>query len=188
MNVAAVQPNSHEQAPASELARDVFVGRERELEALRCGLGRSVAGRGGSVGDWRDAFIRMPYQSGTTVAMGAIFDTVESAITWERFADFHAGVMQATQKALDEICGGGLLSCRFTHVYPDGPAPYYTFLGLGKRGGEIEQWQALKGAGVPTSLVIYPGEGHGLSNPANAQDSTDRTVAWFEKYVGGGAR
>jgi alkyldihydroxyacetonephosphate synthase len=78
--------------------------------------------------------------------MGAIFDTVESAITWERFAAFHAGVMEATQKALNEICGGGVLSCRFTHVYPDGPAPYYTFLGLGKRGGEMEQWRALKGA------------------------------------------
>jgi alkyldihydroxyacetonephosphate synthase len=108
--------------------------------------GGETAGRGGSVGDWREAFIRMPYQSGTTVAMGAISDTVESAITWDRFAEFHAGVMQATQKALDEICGGGLLSCRFTHVYPDGPAPYYTFLGLGKRGGEIEQWRAVRGA------------------------------------------
>ncbi|MBI3301338.1 MAG: FAD-binding oxidoreductase [Deltaproteobacteria bacterium] len=105
-----------------------------------------VTGRGGSVGDWRDAFIRMPYQLGTIVAMGAISDTVESAITWERFAEFHAGVMEATQKALDEVCGGGVLSCRFTHVYPDGPAPYYTFLGLGRRGGELEQWRAVKTA------------------------------------------
>ena len=29
--------------------------------------------------------------------------------------------------ALAEECGGGLVTCRFTHVYPDGPAPYYTF-------------------------------------------------------------
>ena len=108
--------------------------------------GGETAGRGGSVGDWRDAFVRMPYQSGTIVAMGAIFDTVESAITWDRFAEFHAGVMGTTQKALDEICGGGVLSCRFTHVYPDGPAPYYTFLGMGKRGSEIEQWRAVRGA------------------------------------------
>jgi alkyldihydroxyacetonephosphate synthase len=88
----------------------------------------------------------MPYQSSTTVALSAIFDTVESAITWDRFAEFHAGVMTATQKALDEICGGGVLSCRFTHVYPDGPAPYYTFLGLGRRGSEIEQWRAVRSA------------------------------------------
>jgi alkyldihydroxyacetonephosphate synthase len=108
--------------------------------------GGEAAGRGGATGDWRDAFIRMPYMLGPMAAMGAIFDTVETAIPWNRFAEFHAGVMQATQKALDEVCGGGILSCRFTHVYPDGPAPYYTFLGLGKPGGEMEQWQALKSA------------------------------------------
>jgi alkyldihydroxyacetonephosphate synthase len=105
-----------------------------------------TAGREGSVGDWRDAFIRMPYNMGTTVAMSTIFDTVESSITWERFDAFYAGIMESTQKALDEICGGGVLSCRFTHVYPDGPAPYFTFLGAGKRGGEMEQWQAVKAA------------------------------------------
>jgi alkyldihydroxyacetonephosphate synthase len=108
--------------------------------------GGETAGREGLVGEWRDAFLRMPYQFSTIVAMGAIFDTIESAITWDRFAEFHAGVTEATQRALDEVCGGGLLSCRFTHVYPDGPAPYYTFLALGRRGGELEQWHAVKSA------------------------------------------
>lgn len=108
--------------------------------------GGETTGREGSVGDWRDAFIRMPYQSISMAAMGAIFDTVESSITWERFDGFYAGVMQDIQKALDEVCGGGILSCRFTHIYPDGPAPYFTFLGLGKRGGELEQWKAIKSA------------------------------------------
>jgi alkyldihydroxyacetonephosphate synthase len=108
--------------------------------------GGETAGRGGSTGDWRDAFIRMPYQMGTMAAIGAISDTTESAITWERFPEFHAGVMKSTQKALDEVCGGGILSCRFTHVYPDGPAPYYTFLGMGRRGAELEQWNAVKSA------------------------------------------
>ena len=32
-----------------------------------------------------------------------------------------------------ERCGGGLLTCRFTHVYPDGPAPYFTFVAPGPR-------------------------------------------------------
>jgi len=49
-------------------------------------------------------------------------------------------------------------------------------------------WHALKALGVPTSLVIYAGEGHKFSNPANGQDQTVRTIAWFDKYVGGGAR
>jgi dipeptidyl aminopeptidase/acylaminoacyl peptidase len=52
----------------------------------------------------------------------------------------------------------------------------------------IEFWNALKAMGVPTSLVLYPGEGHKFSSSANDRDAADRTVAWFERYVGGGAR
>ena len=29
-------------------------------------------------------------------------------------------------------------------MYPDGPAPYFTFLGRAKRGAELEQWGELK--------------------------------------------
>ena len=112
--------------------------------------------KSGSVGDWRQAFIRMPYMFGTFAAMGAIFDTVESAIPWNKFDEFHGGVMSSIQSALDEICGGGVLSCRFTHVYPDGPAPYFTFLGLGKRGSEFQQWQEIKAAATE-ALVSHGG-------------------------------
>jgi dipeptidyl aminopeptidase/acylaminoacyl peptidase len=52
----------------------------------------------------------------------------------------------------------------------------------------IELWSALRAMGVPTSLVVYPGEGHRFSSSTNDRDASDRTVAWFEKYVGGGAR
>ena len=38
------------------------------------------------------------------------------------------------------------LSCRFTHVYTDGPAPYYTWSGMGSQGSEIQQWQEIKSA------------------------------------------
>src|SRR5207244_10628519 len=46
MDAASAEPDSHDQLPASQLIRSVFVGRERELDALRGGLERSVAGRG----------------------------------------------------------------------------------------------------------------------------------------------
>jgi alkyldihydroxyacetonephosphate synthase len=38
------------------------------------------------------------------------------------------------------------LSCRFTHVYPDGPAPYYTVLAPARPGSEVEQWDEIKAA------------------------------------------
>ena len=47
---------------------------------------------------------------------------------------------------MQRLCGGGALACRFTHVYPDGPAPYYTFVTPGRRGGEHEQWAEIKRA------------------------------------------
>jgi len=47
-----------------------------------------------------------------------------------------------------------------------------------------EFYHALHTLGVPTSLVIYPGEGHAMrNNPAHMADASRRTVAWFDKYL-----
>jgi alkyldihydroxyacetonephosphate synthase len=101
-------------------------------------------GDGGSVGSWREAFLRAPYLRDTFVAMGVLSETFETAITWERFDDFHERVMTAARNAVGEVCGAGSVTCRFTHVYPDGPAPYYTILAPLRDGEELEQWGAIK--------------------------------------------
>jgi dipeptidyl aminopeptidase/acylaminoacyl peptidase len=46
-----------------------------------------------------------------------------------------------------------------------------------------EFWHAMKALNVPTSIMIYPGEGHGLRNPAHLADAEQRTLAWFDKYL-----
>jgi dienelactone hydrolase len=46
-----------------------------------------------------------------------------------------------------------------------------------------EFWHALHDLGVPTSYAIYPGEGHGLRDPAHIADAQARTLAWFDKYL-----
>jgi alkyldihydroxyacetonephosphate synthase len=124
---------------------------------------RSASGDADPTGSWRQAFLGAPYLRDLFVAMGLLSETFETAITWERFPVFHERVMAAAQAALGEVCGegrrgvgaagssgeggfGGQVSCRFTHVYPDGPAPYYTVLGPARRGEEIEQWSAVKRA------------------------------------------
>lgn len=67
-----------------------------------------------------------------------------------------------------------------------------TFIYVGERDIEVpptqsvEYWHGLKDMGVPTSLVIYPEEGHGIRGPANAADVRKRTLAWFAKYLGEG--
>ncbi len=103
-------------------------------------------GGGGAVGAWRDAFLAAPYLRDSFVAVGVLSDTFETAITWERFPDFHAAVTESVRVKLAGISGDSKLSCRFTHVYPDGPAPYYTVLAPAVRGGEVEQWDEIKAA------------------------------------------
>jgi dipeptidyl aminopeptidase/acylaminoacyl peptidase len=64
-----------------------------------------------------------------------------------------------------------------------------TFAYVGERDIECpapqtqEFWHALKTLGVPTGIMIYPGEGHGLRDPKNVQDALERTLAWFDKYL-----
>ncbi len=106
----------------------------------------SGASREGAAGAWRDAFLKAPYMRDAIVCMGFISETFETAITWDHFATFHAEITETVGKALDEICGGGSLTCRFTHVYPDGPAPYYTILAPAKHESQLEQWDEVKAA------------------------------------------
>jgi hypothetical protein len=71
---------------------------------------------------------------------------VGTAYTWDRFAEFHRAVTTAASDALRRTVGGGLVSCRFTHVYPDGAAPYYTFIGPNRAGDELAIWREVKAA------------------------------------------
>jgi dipeptidyl aminopeptidase/acylaminoacyl peptidase len=46
-------------------------------------------------------------------------------------------------------------------------------------------YQALRRLGVTTELVIYPGQGHGISRPSYQKDRFERYFAWYDKYVKG---
>ena len=104
------------------------------------------ASRTGAAGAWRQAFLDAPYLQSALLSIGVVSDTFETACTWTQFPELHARVTSAVSRALAEECGGGIVACRFTHVYPDGPAPYYTFVGALRPGGELAQWRAIKAA------------------------------------------
>ena len=107
------------------------------------------AHRAGAAGVWRNAFIRMPYAMERLILRAVINDTFETAITWERFEQFHDAIKRATGNAIHAATGRkGEVTCRFTHVYPDGPAPYFTFHALGEPGSLGAQWQAIKSAAL----------------------------------------
>ncbi len=129
---------------AVEIAREH--GGTIEDDEIRISGSGEATGRGGAVGAWRNAFINVGEGMALTTGLGLIGDTFETSITWDRWPEFDASVRSAATAALQEVGGGGSLSCRFTHVYPDGPAPYYSFSARGTPGGENEQWAAIKQA------------------------------------------
>jgi alkyldihydroxyacetonephosphate synthase len=107
------------------------------------------AHRQGAAGAWRNAFIRMPFARERTIERGIINDTFETAITWDRFESFHDKVKAATERAIVEATGrAGQVTCRCTHVYPDGPAPYFTFHAAGRHRELTAQWHTIKSAGL----------------------------------------
>jgi alkyldihydroxyacetonephosphate synthase len=108
---------------------------------------------------WRGAFLSAPYLRDTFVICGVLSETFETAITWDRLEEFHATVMETTRRAVAEVSGAPaegrgapLVTCRFTHAYPDGVAPYFTVLAPAIRGGEVEQWDEIKAA-VSEALI-----------------------------------
>jgi dipeptidyl aminopeptidase/acylaminoacyl peptidase len=63
------------------------------------------------------------------------------------------------------------------------------FLGGGKdfnvpvAGGE-QMYQALRTLGIPTELIIYPGQYHLLTRPSYIKDRIRRYLDWFDRYLG----
>ena len=103
----------------------------------------SSSARGESESAWRDAFLQAPYLRDTLVAAGIFVETFETAVTWDRFDELVGTVRERAREALG---GDGIVTCRLTHVYPDGAAPYFTVLAPARRGDELAQWAEVKSA------------------------------------------
>ena len=138
-------------------------GRGQGIDPRGPRLARRQRRRSRAVGAWRHAFLAAPYLRDTLAACAVISETFETAITWDRFEDFHATVTETARRAVAEVTGApaegegaAIFGCRFTHVYPDGPAPYFTILAPGRRGSEIEQWDEIKAA-VSEALISAGG-------------------------------
>ncbi|WP_020495910.1 FAD-binding oxidoreductase [Sciscionella marina] len=102
--------------------------------------------RTGAAGTWRSAFLRMPYQRDALAARGMIVETFETACTWDRVEALRDAVTAAAQEAMRTAGVTGAVTCRLTHVYPDGPAPYFGVYATGTWGRTVEQWDEIKTA------------------------------------------
>jgi alkyldihydroxyacetonephosphate synthase len=137
-------------ARALELVRDHGGQYDTEAATSAGGPEGRNARREDSAGQWRSAFIRMPYWRDETTRHGVILDTFESAIPWSAFDDFYEGVRKDVGRAIRSATGHeAAVSCRFTHVYPDGPAPYFTFAVRGAvndLASTLAMWRDIKHA------------------------------------------
>ena len=105
----------------------------------------SQAHRSGSSGTWRNSFIKAPYLRESFTRRGIIQDTFETSITWDKSKDFIQAVKDDTSKAILEITGKpSLVTCRITHSYPDGLAPYFTFGAYATPSTMIDTWKEIK--------------------------------------------
>jgi alkyldihydroxyacetonephosphate synthase len=120
--------------------RALALCRDAGLRVVEAGV------RGGAGEAWRSSFVRAPYTREQLILLGVLVETFETAITWDRFHEFVASVAEATRDALHRVCGGGTVTCRLTHVYPDGAAPYFTVMAPARQGDEVAQWDEVKAA------------------------------------------
>lgn len=51
--------------------------------------------------------------------------------------------------------------------------------------GSLAMYQALLTNDVPSTLVVYPGQNHGLVVPSYLKDRMVRSIAWYDRYLRG---
>ncbi len=123
---------------------------DRAVEICRSRRGVVDESTQDSTDEWRGTFLGAPYIRDGLARLGVVVETFETACTWAAFPQLHAAVVSAVAAA------GALVGCRFSHVYPDGPAPYFTVYSAGRRGDEVQIWDAIKAA---VSEAILAGGG-----------------------------
>ncbi len=93
-------------------------------------------------------------------------------MTWDRFAALHASVTEAVRGVLKTDAPA--LTCRFTHVYPDGPAPYFTLVAPSRPGRQLGDWEEAKEA---ASEAVLAGGGTITHHHAVGRDHR----AWYDR-------
>lgn len=155
MLILGFESHNHPLEPWMDRALEICKAHNGEWDAPEP-LGKDAKQTTQSADNWKYSFIRAPYLRDELVCMGLVMETFETAVTWDQFDHFHKKVKQAVEEAVKKHCGQGTVTCRFTHIYPDGPAPYYSIIARGEKGKELEQWDQIK-AVANDAVIKYGG-------------------------------
>lgn len=115
---------------------------------VRAGSGDDAlkSSRSGAQGSWRNQFRYLPRLMHTRAAMGIVSFTFETAYTWDKFEAVDTEILRRVREAQKEIMGGGVVCRRFSFLYPDGPAPYYSVVAPSTLERSLEDYEALSNA------------------------------------------
>ena len=140
--ILAFESSDHDKTYSLDRALDIAKENEGLFEKL---AESSNAHLSGSSGSWRNSFIKAPYLRESFTRRGIIQDTFETSITWDKSMSFIEDIKQQTAKAILSITGKpSLVTCRITHSYPDGLAPYFTFGAFATPETMIDIWKDIK--------------------------------------------
>ncbi|HET7742600.1 MAG TPA: FAD-linked oxidase C-terminal domain-containing protein, partial [Mycobacterium sp.] len=133
------------------LAITVFEGtaahadsRHAETRALLESQGATSLGEGPARA-WEHGRFGAPYLRDSLLSAGALCETLETAVNWDRVPALKAAVTEALTTSLAESGTPALVLCHISHVYPTGASLYFTVV-AGQRGNPIEQWHKAKRA------------------------------------------
>ena len=104
--VLGFESADHELGPWLARALEICAGHRGEARGEQSGRESDPAAA------WRASFLRGGHLRDGLVRLGLISETFETAVTWDRFWEFHEGVLAATRQAVRQACGGGVVSCR----------------------------------------------------------------------------
>ncbi|MCC6215595.1 MAG: FAD-binding oxidoreductase [Polyangiaceae bacterium] len=149
---SADHPVSVAAARAAALCRDA--GGEVPEGAVREAEGAGE--REGAAGAWREAFVRAPYLRDELARRGLLVETYETAATWDQVAALHGAVMAAARRAAAVGGATPIVTCRITHAYPDGVAPYFTVLAPAPPGAELRHAGEVKAA-ITEAILAHGG-------------------------------
>lgn len=114
----------------------------------RVGGGSSGKGGGADAGaqQWKSSFVVAPAGRDDILLRGFLVETLETAVCWSRFKALHAAVARAICSAASKFDLMVVVTCRLTHVYTDGCAPYFTVACSERLAPEqmLSAWDAIK--------------------------------------------
>jgi alkyldihydroxyacetonephosphate synthase len=143
-----------------------------------------------SIGSWKNAFFRQPYLRDAMLDHAVVLDTFETAVLWSQVPAAYHGIREVVIKALASECGGGALTCRLTHAYPDGCCLYFGFFAAGRRDSLKSQWQAIRDAAA-AAVAAHGGTAshhHGMGRTHRGYARDELPGAFIDALHGARAR